>query len=148
VGTTVAFVMVPLYVVLRQQLGAVGLAIASAVAILTYVVLLGWLQRRRFEREAVNEGISLKDAPGLMDGALRLALAAAIATTVGLLLRVLLLRILPGVDLTTILVRAMGLCVFGTGIYLILVRSFGVRELAEFEGMILGWLKLPRPPSV
>jgi len=148
VGTTVAFVMVPLYVVLRQQLGAVGLAIASAVAILTYVVLLGWLQRRRFEREAVNEGISLKDAPGLMDGALRLALAAAIATTVGLLLRVLLLRLLPGVDLTTILVRAMGLCVFGTGIYLILVRSFGVRELAEFEGMILGWLKLPRPPSV
>ena len=147
VGTTVAFVMVPLYVVLRQQLGAVGLAIASAVAILTYVVLLGWLQRRRFEREAVNEGISLKDAPGLMDGALRLALAAAIATTVGLLLRVLLLRILPGVDLTTILVRAMGLCVFGTGIYLILVRSFGVRELAEFEGMILGRLKLPRPPS-
>ena len=147
-GTTVAFVMVPLYVVLRQQLGAVGLAIASAVAILTYVVLLGWLQRRRFEREAVNEGISLKDAPGLMDGALRLALAAAIATTVGLLLRVLLLRLLPGVDLTTILVRAMGLCVFGTGIYLILVRSFGVRELAEFEGMILGWLKLPRPPSV
>jgi len=83
-----------------------------------------------------------------MDGALRLALAAAIATTVGLLLRVLLLRLLPGVDLTTILVRAMGLCVFGTGIYLILVRSFGVRELAEFEGMILGWLKLPRPPSV
>src|SRR6185369_8519575 len=49
VGTTVAFVLVPFYIVMRQQWGAIGLAIASAVAILIYVLLLGWLQHRRFK---------------------------------------------------------------------------------------------------
>ena len=42
VGTIIAFVMVPLYVVLRQHWGAIGLAIASSVAILVYV-LAPWL---------------------------------------------------------------------------------------------------------
>jgi len=144
VGTTVAFVMVPFYVVLRQQGGAIGLAIASAIAILIYVVLLGWLQRRRFEREAASNGSSLKDAPGMLDGALRLAVAAAVATGIGLLARVLLLQFLPGISLAIILMRATALCVLGVSIYLTLARLFGVRELAEIEGMLLRRLKLRR----
>ena len=56
VGTVVTAGLVPLYVVLRQHWGAVGLAVASSVSILIYVMLLGWLQRRRFEREAEAKG--------------------------------------------------------------------------------------------
>ena len=142
VGTTVAFVMVPFYVVLRQQWGAIGLAIASAVAILVYVLLLGWLQRRRFEREAAANDTSLKDVPGMLDGALRLAVAVAIG--IGLLARVLLLQFLPGLHLATILMRATALCVLGIGIYVALARLFGVHEVTEIEGMLLRRLKLRR----
>ena len=49
VGTIIAFVMVPFYVVLRQIWGTIGLAVASSAVILVYVFLLGWLQYRRFE---------------------------------------------------------------------------------------------------
>lgn len=142
VGTTVAFVMVPFYVVLRQQWGAIGLAIASAVAILVYVLLLGWLQRRRFEREAAANDTSLKDVPGMLDGALRLAVAAAVAIGIGLLARVLLLQFLPGLHLATILMRATALCVLGIGIYVALARLFGVHEVAEIERMLLRRIKL------
>ncbi len=141
VGTAVAFAMVPFYVLMRQQLGAIGLAIASALAILMYVILLGWLQRRRFEREAANNATSLKDAPRVMNGALRLAVAAAVATGIGLLLRSLLLQLLPGLSFAAIVLRSVLLCVFGTGLYLILVRFFAVRELAEIEAMSLRRLK-------
>ena len=84
VGTMVAFLTVPLYVVLRQQWGAIGLAIASSVAILVYVLLLGWLQHRRFEREAAAKGTTLDDVPGMLEAALRLAVAAAVAIGMGL----------------------------------------------------------------
>jgi putative peptidoglycan lipid II flippase len=52
VGTAVAFGMVPFYIFLRQGWGAIGLAIASVVAIIIYVLLLGWLQRRRFKLDS------------------------------------------------------------------------------------------------
>jgi putative peptidoglycan lipid II flippase len=146
VGTVIAFVMVPLYVVLRQNWGAIGLAIASSAAILVYVLVLGWLQHRRFEREASARSATLQDVPGMLDGALRLALAAGIATAVGLGVRVLLLRILPGVHLLEILGRATVLCAVGIAIYLVLARVLRVRELTEIENMLLRRLKL-RPPS-
>jgi putative peptidoglycan lipid II flippase len=38
------------------------------VAILVYVLLLGWLQRRRFEKEAAAKGITLSDAPSMLKG--------------------------------------------------------------------------------
>ena len=94
VGTIIAFVMVPLYVVLRQNWGAIGLAIASSIAILVYVLVLGWLQHRRFEREASAKGTTLNDVPGMLDGALRLAVAAGVAIGIGLGVRVLLLELL------------------------------------------------------
>ncbi len=64
VGTAVAFAAVPLYVVLRRHWGENGLAVASSIAILVYVLLLGALQRRRFEREAAAAGGTLDDVPG------------------------------------------------------------------------------------
>ena len=64
VGTAVAAIMVPVYVVLRQQDGAIGLAVASSMAIMAYVMLLGWLQRRRFEREALARGATLQGFTG------------------------------------------------------------------------------------
>jgi putative peptidoglycan lipid II flippase len=145
VGTMVAFVLVPLYIVMRQQWGAIGLAIASAVAILIYVLLLGWLQHRRFKREAVAKGSTLENVPGMLDAALRLAAAAAVATGVGMVVRVLLVQLLPGNDLTVILTRATLLCVIGTSVYVALARLLGIGEVAEIGGKLRRALGL-RPP--
>ena len=146
VGTIIAFVMVPLYVVLRQNWGAIGLAIASSIAIIVYVLVLGWLQHHRFEREASAKGTTLNDVPGMLDGALRLAVAAGVAIGIGLGVRVLLLGFLPGVHLMDILIRAAVLCPTGIAIYLVLARILAVRELAEVEDILLRRLKF-RPPS-
>ena len=133
VGTIVAFGFVPLYVVLRQHGGAIGLAIASSAAILTYVLLLGWLQFRRFEREARARGATLKDKPGMLGAALQMAAAACIAIGAGWGVRILLLNWLPGVQLVEIVTRATALCGVGIGIYLVCLRIFGIHELAEVE---------------
>ena len=146
VGTIIAFVMVPFYVVLRQNWGAIGLAIASSVAILVYVLLLGWLQHRRFEREAAARGTTLSDVPGMLNGALRLAVAAGVAIGIGLAVRAQLLELVPGVLLPAILIRATVLCAVGIGTYVTLARILGVRELTEIEGMLLRRLKL-RPST-
>ena len=146
VGTIIAFVMVPFYVVLRQNCGAIGLAIASSVAILVYVLLLGWLQYRRFEREAAARGTTLSDVPGMLNGTLRLAVAAGVAIGIGLAVRAQLLELVPGVLLPAILIRATVLCAVGIGAYVTLARILGVRELTEIEGMLLRRLKL-RPST-
>jgi putative peptidoglycan lipid II flippase len=145
VGTIIAFFAVPLYVVLRQQWGAIGLAIASSIAIIIYVLLLGWLQRRRFEREAAKAGGTLGDTPGMLNTALRLAVAAGVAIGVGLGARIVLLQYLPGTHLAVILIRATALCAIGVGIYLAMARLFGIRELAALERAVWGRLKLKRP---
>jgi putative peptidoglycan lipid II flippase len=144
-GTIVAIAAVPLYVVLRRHWGAIGLATASSIAILVYVLALGWLQRRRFEREAAAKDTTLDDIPGMLDAALRLALAAGIAIVLGLAVRTALLRWLPGVDLPVILVRATVLCTVGSAIYLSVARLFGIRELERFERMSLRRLRFRQP---
>ena len=133
VGTIVAFAMVPLYVVLRQYGGAIGLAMASSVAILTYVLLLGWLQFRRFKREAEARDATLDDTPGMLGAALQMAVAASIAIGAGWGVRIWLLGWLPGVHLVEIATRAATLCSVGVGTYLVFLRIFGVHELAEVE---------------
>ena len=137
VGTIVTVGLIPLYVVLRQYWGAVGLAIASSVSILVYVMLLGWLQRRRFEREAEAKGTTLDNVPGMLDTAVRLAAATAVAIAVGLALRPMLIQLLPDNHVAAIVMRAGLLCAVGLGIYLILAWVLGVRELAEVERMAL-----------
>jgi putative peptidoglycan lipid II flippase len=137
VGTVVAFLTAPIYVVLRWQWGAIGLAIASSVAILVYVLLLGWLQYRRFQREAAAKGTTLEDMPGMLEAALRLVAAAGIAIGAGLGVRLLLLQLLPGMDLTVLIVRATVLCAIGVGIYLACARFFGIDELAKLERILL-----------
>jgi putative peptidoglycan lipid II flippase len=137
VGTAVAALTVPIYVVLRQQWGAIGLAISSAFAILVYVLLLGWLQRRRFQREAAAVGDTLDAAPGMLGASLRLALAAAVATGLGLIGRILVLQLLPGTALAIVLLRAALLCIFGLAIYMALARRLGVRDLDDVESLLL-----------
>ena len=146
VGTIIAFAMVPLYVVLRQNWGTVGLATASSVAILVYVFLLGWLQYRRFEHEAATRGTTLRDVPGMLNGALRLAVAASIAIAIGLAVRVQLLALFPGVHLTAILIRVTVLCAVGISTYVACARILGVRELIEMELILLRKLKLRPSP--
>ena len=106
-----------IHIVLRQW-GTIGLATASSISITVYVLLLGFLQRRRFEREAVQRGATLHDGPGMLDAALRLAAAAGIAVGIGLAVRAALLQSLPGVTLPAIFLRATVLCAIGGGIYL------------------------------
>ncbi len=142
VGTAVAFAAVPLYIVLRRHWGTIGLASASSISITAYVLLLGFLQRRRFEREAAQRGTTLHDGPGMLDAALRLAAAAAIAIGIGLAVRVALLQWLPGASFPAIVLRGTVLCAIGSGAYLALAQLFGVRELATFERMLLRRLKL------
>jgi putative peptidoglycan lipid II flippase len=141
IGTAIAAVMVPVYVLLRRQAGAIGLAVASSMAIMVYVVLLGWLQRRRFEREAAARGATLDNSSNMLGGALRLALAAAIAAGLGLVARAYAMQWLPGLHITTILLRAALLCTLGIVAYGILARLFGVREVAEFEHLLLRKLR-------
>jgi putative peptidoglycan lipid II flippase len=146
IGTLVAFLSIPLYIVLRQQWGAIGLAIASSVAILVYVLVLGWLQHRRFAREAAALGITLQGVPGMMlSAALSLAAAAGIAIYAGLWVRDLLVRILPGMQVGIILTRAGLLCAFGIAVYLALARLFGISELATLQRLLLRRLGSRRP---
>lgn len=145
VGTIIAVVMVPLYVVLRQNFGAVGLAVASSAAILIYVFALGWLQHRRFQREAATRGANLDDVPGILDAAVRLAVAAGTAIGVGLGMRVLLLGLLPGVHLIEVLIRAASLCAAGISTYVAVAWILGIRELAEIQGILMRGLKLRSP---
>jgi putative peptidoglycan lipid II flippase len=145
VGTAVAFAAVPLYIVLQRHWGTIGLAIASSISITAYVLFLGFLQRRRFEREAAQRGTSLHGGPGMLNTALRLAAAAAIAIVIGLAVRFALLKWLPGVSLPAIFLRAAVLCAIGGGVYIVLAQLFGIRELATFERMLLRCLKLRQP---
>jgi putative peptidoglycan lipid II flippase len=144
VGTVVAFLSVPLYVALRLRWGAAGLAIASSTAMLVYVLLLGFLQRRRFEREAAAEGSGLCSIDGILRPALRLAAAAAVAIVAGLGLRALLLQWLPLTYLPALLLRATLLSAVGLSIYLALARLFGIRELDALQQMLLGRLGIRR----
>ena len=136
VGTAVAFCAVPLYVVLRREYGAIGLAVASASAILVYVLLLGWLQYRRFSREAAAREDSLDRVDGMLGPALRMALACAIAITVGLVIRSLLPDFLLRMDLDVILLRSGMLCLIGLGIYLVVARVLKIHELSEIQRLM------------
>ena len=109
---------------------------------MVYVLLLGWLQHRRFDREAAARGTTLAGTPGMLGGALRLAAAAAIATALGLLARGYLMQWLPGMQFVTLLLRTALLCMVGLGAYAILARLFGVRELVEAESIVLRKLRL------
>jgi putative peptidoglycan lipid II flippase len=80
----------------------------------------------------------------MLGASLRLGLAAAIATGLGLLARVQLLHWLPDMRVTTVLLRAMLLCALGIGTYVVLARLSGVRELAEIQEIVLGKIRLKR----
>lgn len=137
VGTAVAFAAVPIYVVLRRHFGAEGLAIASAIAILIYVFLLGGLQYRRFVREAAKHGGTLAGTPGILDAAVRLAMATAIALAVGLIVRPWFVASFPSTALLPLLARTALLSLLGLTVYGLAARLLGVRELSEAAQLLL-----------
>ena len=142
VGTAVAFGTVPIYILLRHAWGAVGLASASTVAILIYVFSLGWLQYRRFVREAAKRGATLDRVPGMLDATVRLSLAAAVAIVAGLAMRGFVLEYLPGIDLEPLLARTALLSFVGIGIFLALAALLGVRELSEIKMFLVHELRV------
>lgn len=131
VGTIIAAAMVPVYVVLRHAAGTAGLAIASSVAIIVYVAVLGLLQRRRFEREAAARGTTLDGSSALLPATLRLAAAAILAIGIGLALRLGLVHWLPGSHALAVILRAALLCSVGVGAYALLAWLFGVTEIGD-----------------
>jgi putative peptidoglycan lipid II flippase len=134
-GTAIAVAVVPLYVVLREAFGEYGLAIASALAITIYVLLLGGLQRLRFEREAAARGATLKTEAGMLAGAVRLGLAAVMAIGLTLAARPWLLQQLPGLGLWALVSRGAALCALGLILYATLARMLGVPEIGEALSM-------------
>jgi putative peptidoglycan lipid II flippase len=142
VGTAVAFCTIPLYIVLRREWGAMGLAIASAIAILTYVAVLGWLQRRRFRREAATQGDRLDRVSGFLRASLSMAFATGVAIAAGLVTRRVLPHVLLSMDFFIVVLRGLILCGIGLGLYVFVARQLGVRELAEVEGMLVHRLKI------
>ena len=77
----------------------------------------------------------------MLNGALRLAVAAGVAIAVGLVVRAQLLAFFPAVHLTAILIRVTVLCAVGISTYVAFARILGVRELIEMELMLLRKLK-------
>jgi len=136
VGKIVAILAVPLYVTLRQQWGTIGLAIASSIAILTYVMLLGWLQYRCFGWEAAARGSNLKDVHGMLGTAFGFAAATGIAIGAGPYVRYLLLHFLPGMQILEILMRIIVLCTVGIVIYLAVAGLLGVTQLAGLQRLL------------
>jgi putative peptidoglycan lipid II flippase len=136
VGTAIAFAMAPLYVILRQHAGAAGLAVASSIAISVYVLLLGLLQRRRFEHEVARRGESLGDA-AMLGATLRMACAALLAIGAGLLARAALLHILPETGFAVVVLRAALLCALSLAVYGALAHLFGVRDIVELREVVL-----------
>lgn len=144
VGTAITVLMIPSYVLLRHQAGAIGLAIASSAAIMIYVMVLGWLQRRRFEREANARGTTLAGSKGMLQAASRLGASALAATGLSLLVRAQLWQWLPGMQIASVLGRVALLCTFGIGVYAALALLFRVDEIAEVRLLILRKLRRRR----
>jgi putative peptidoglycan lipid II flippase len=142
VGTAVAFGAVPIYILLRHEWGAIGLAVASGIAILIYVFLLAWLQYRRFAREAASRGTTLDRVTGMLDATVRLSFAAAIAIGLGLGIRGVVLAYLPGIDLAPLLARTALLSLVGVGTYAALAAVFGIRELSEIKTFLAHELRV------
>jgi len=131
VGTIVAVLATPVYVVLRVHLDAIGLALASSAAITVYVFVLGWLEHNRFRQEAAARNTDLGAAPSLLRGALHMACAAAVSIGVGLFGRAFLVEILPGISLVNVLARAVILCSVGLLIYFGVTSISGLSEAAD-----------------
>ena len=144
VGTVIAVASVPLYVALRRHFGAIGLALASSLAILIYVGVLGVLQRRRFEREAAARSTTLAEGPGMLDGAVRMAMAASLAIAIGFGARQLLVSWVPGVGLAALLIRAAVLCTLGIASYGVTARLLRLDELAHWRERLMPVLKRRR----
>jgi putative peptidoglycan lipid II flippase len=141
VGTIIAVASVPLYIALRRHFGAIGLALASSLAILIYVGVLGVLQRRRFEHEAAARSTTLAEGPGMLDGAVRMAMAASLAIAIGFGARQLLVSWVPGVGLAALLIRAAVLCTLGVATFGVAARLFRLDELVHWRERLVPVLK-------
>ena len=87
----------------------------------------------------------LDTAPGMLDAALRLGLAAGVAIGAGLVLRSLLLPYLPLTEIWAVLARGALLCVVGLGLYILLAWLLRVAELGELWRLLSGRFRRQPP---
>jgi putative peptidoglycan lipid II flippase len=123
-GTGIALVAYPVYVVARQSLGTYGLALSSSAAVIAYTLALAWLFERRVARE--DPGASAASA-GTVSFVMRSAAALAIAVAAGMSAGAALPRAgAPGMTI----VRALSLAALTTAIFAGVSHLFGLREVA------------------
>jgi hypothetical protein len=71
-----------------------------------------------------------------LDPAFRMSFACGAAIGAGFLISLLLPQFLLGMNFLSVFVRSGALCFAGLGLYLLIARLLGIRELAEVQGLI------------
>ncbi len=127
-GVAVVIVMLPLYWAGARLWGTPGLAIASSVAITTYVVLLAAILKRE-----------IGTGPGLLDFLLRILPAVAVGIVVGLALRPSLGP--PEWTRLDALFRTTLLGTVGGTAFVLAAWGFGVGEVREIGALVLRRLR-------
>jgi putative peptidoglycan lipid II flippase len=124
IGTGVTLLVVPLYIGARSAWGMTGLAAASALALLLYVVPLH-LSLRRAVRKEVGDGAALAPWSGFLLRAV-LTLGATVLVLVGV--REGLELLLPGRGTAACLARIAALTVAGVPAFFVVARMLGIEE--------------------
>ena len=124
IGTGVTILVVPLYIVARHAWGAAGLAAASSVALILYVVPLHIALRRAVRSELGADAV----LPRWRGFVLRAVLALAVTFAALLGFRRLLLLVLPGRDTVACLARIAAVGVAGVPAFLLVARMLGIEE--------------------
>jgi putative peptidoglycan lipid II flippase len=133
-GTAVTALVVPLYIVMRQVAGAPGLAIASSLALVAYVVPLHFALRRIVRRD-VGADVALPRWGGFLVRC-GITLAATIVTLVAVRLAV--AAILPGVGLAESVVRIAVVGAAGVPVFLVAARLLGIEEAHGLSLRLVG----------
>jgi putative peptidoglycan lipid II flippase len=133
-GTLVTVAVIPLYMAMRRLAGTEGLAIASSMALVAYVVPLHYALRR-VVRKDVGPGAALPRWRGFL-----LRSAAALVATVATLfaLRTGLALLVPGTGLVPCLVRITVVGLAGAPVFLVSARLLGVEEAGALAVRIAG----------
>ena len=135
-GTGVTILVVPIYIAMRHVAGVHGLAAASSLALVAYVVPLHFLLRHIVRKE-LGANAELPRWGGFLMRSL-----AALAGTVAALyaLRLGLGRLLPGTGLVESLVRIAAVGVAAVPVFLVAARLLGVEEAHALLTRIAGVL--------
>ena len=134
IGTAVTALVIPLYISMRVVAGAPGLAIASSLALVAYVVPLHFALRRVVRRE-VGPAVELPRWGGFLVRS-GITLAATVVTLFAV--RFAVAAVLPGIGLAESIVRIAVVGAAGVPVFLVAARLLGVEEAHGLSLRIVG----------